>query len=100
MGTTKKIRVVFYARVSTEHEAQINAFENQIEWYKGELLRHPEWEMVDIYSDKGVTGTSVKKRDGFMQMYADAYTGRFDKIVTRELSRFARNVEEAYESAR
>lgn len=56
--------------------------------------------MIDIYSDKGVTGTSVKKRDGFMQMYADAHDGRFDKIVTRELSRFARNVEEAYEYAR
>ena len=97
MGTTKKIRVVFYARVSTEHEAQINAFENQIEWYKAELLRHPEWELVNIYSDKGVTGTSVKKREGFMQMYADAHLGQFDKIVTRELSRFARNVEEAYE---
>ena len=100
METMKKIRVVFYARVSTEHEAQINAFENQIEWYKAELLRHPEWELVDIYSDKGVTGTSVKKRDGFMQMYADAHADRFDKIVTRELSRFARNVEEAYEYAR
>ncbi len=100
METTKKIRVVFYARVSTEHEAQINAFENQIEWYKGELLRHPEWELVDIYSDKGITGTSAEKRPGFMQMYADAYLGRFDKIVTRELSRFARNIEEAFSYAR
>ena len=100
MGTTKKIRVVFYARVSTEHEAQINAFENQIDWYKAELTRHPEWEWVDIYSDKGITGTSAEKRPGFMQMYADAHLGRFDKIVTRELSRFARNVEEAYEYAR
>lgn len=96
MGTTKKIRVVFYARVSTEHEAQINAFENQIEWYKSELLRHPEWEMVDIYSDKGVTGTSAEKRPGFMQMYADARLGLFDKIATRELSRFARNAKEAF----
>ena len=100
METTKKIRVVFYARVSTEHEAQINAFDNQIEWYKTELLNHPEWELVNIYSDKGVTGTSVKKREGFMQMYADAHLGQFDKIVTRELSRFARNVEEAYEYQR
>ena len=100
MGTTKKIRVVFYARVSTEHEAQINAFENQIEWYKAELLNHPEWELVDIYSDKGITGTSAEKRQGFMQMYADAHLGRFDKIVTRELSRFARNIEEAFEYAR
>jgi len=100
METIKKIRVAFYARVSTEHEAQMNAFDNQIEWYKAELLRHPEWEMVDIYSDKGVTRTSVKKREGFMQMYADAHIGRFDKIVTRELSRFARNIEEAFEYAR
>ncbi len=100
MEPTKKIRVVFYARVSTEHEAQINAFDNQIEWYKAELLNHPEWELIDIYSDKGVTGTSAEKRPGFMQMYADAHLGRFDKIVTRELSRFARNIEEAVSYAR
>ena len=100
MKTTKTIRVAFYARVSTEHEAQINAFNNQIEWYKAELLRHPEWELVEIYSDKGLSGTSAEKRPGFMQMYADAYHGHFDKIVTRELSRFARNAEEAFEYAR
>lgn len=99
-NTTNKTRIVFYARVSTEHEAQLNAFENQIDWYKAELLKHPEWEFVDIYSDKGITGTSVKKRKGFMQMYTDAHLGKFDKIVTRELSRFARNIEEAYEYAR
>ena len=100
MEPTKKIRVVFYARVSTEHEAQINAFDNQIEWYKAELLKLPEWELIDIYSDKGVTGTSAEKRPGSMQMYADAHLGRFDKIVTRELSRFARNIEEAVSYAR
>lgn len=84
-------KVVFYARVSTEHEAQLNALENQIDWYKPIMNAHPEWHLVGQYIDEGVTGTSAEKREAFMQMIADAKAHQFDLIITREVSRFARN---------
>ena len=84
-------KVVFYARVSTDHEAQISALENQIDWYKPIMDAHPEWELVGQYIDEGVTGTSAEKREAFMQMIADAKQHKFDLIITREVSRFARN---------
>ena len=84
-------RVVIYARVSTEHEAQINALENQLDWYKPILEMHKEWQVVNWYVDKGITGTSAEKRPQFMQMIFDAKCGKFDMIITREVSRFARN---------
>ncbi len=87
-----KIRVAIYARVSTKHEAQLHAFENQVEWYERFFERKPEWEMVKMYTDEGITGTSVKKREGFKAMIADAYEGKFDIIATREVSRFSRNI--------
>ena len=86
-----KIRVAVYARVSTEHEEQINALENQLEWYKHEAKRHPEWYIVKWYVDEGITGTSVNKRPEFLKMLCDAKAGLFDLIITREVSRFARN---------
>lgn len=85
------VRVCFYGRVSTQHEAQMNALDNQIQWYDSILADHPNWEKVGVYVDKGVTGTQAKKRHGFMQMIEDASHGVFDLICTREVSRFARN---------
>lgn len=89
--TRMERNVVFYARVSTEHEAQLNALENQIDWYKPIMEAHPEWHLVGQYIDEGITGTSAEKREAFMQMIADAKTHKFDLIITREVSRFARN---------
>ena len=86
-----KRKVVIYARVSTEHEAQLSALENQIDWYKPILDAHPEWELVGTYIDEGITGTSAEKREQFMKMIADAKEHKFDLIITREVSRFARN---------
>lgn len=83
--------VVIYARVSTEHEAQLSALENQKDWYKPILQQHPEWNVVRMYVDEGITGTSAKKRPQFMKMIEDASSGEFDLILTREVSRFARN---------
>lgn len=57
-----------YARVSTEHEAQINALENQLEWYKIECSRHSDWEIVEVYVDQGITGTQAQKRPEFLRM--------------------------------
>lgn len=83
--------VVIYARVSTEHEAQLSALENQKDWYKPILQQHPEWNVIRMYVDEGITGTSAKKRPQFMKMIEDASYGEFNLILTREVSRFARN---------
>jgi len=83
--------MVFYGRVSTEHEAQLDAFENQIQWYDDIALRHPNWAVLEKYLDRGITGTQAKKRPAFQRMLGDARQGKFDLIVTREVCRFARN---------
>jgi len=84
-------KVVFYGRVSTEHEAQLSALENQMQWYEDIAMRYPNWSVIDKYIDEGITGTQAKKRPSFMKMIADSKTGKFDLIVTREVCRFARN---------
>lgn len=95
-----KRRVVIYARVSTEHEAQISALENQVQYYDEILLRHPDWELVDRYIDEGITGTSINKRDAFLRMVKDAKSRKFDLIITREVSRFARNIVDTLQQTR
>ena len=84
-------RVAVYARVSTEHEAQLYALENQVDWYNEILARHSNWTLVEQYIDRGITGTSAKKRPSFMKMIDDAANEEFDIVITREVSRFARN---------
>lgn len=84
-------RIAFYGRVSTQHEAQVDALGNQMQWYDDQLRYHPNWQVVDRYIDEGITGTSAKKRPAFMKMLSDAKCGKFDLIVTREVCRFARN---------
>ena len=83
--------VVYYGRVSSEHEAQLSALENQMQWYDDQTKYHPNWKVVHKYIDEGITGTQAKKRPAFMQMLADAREHKFDLIVTREVCRFARN---------
>ena len=95
-----KVKVCFYGRVSTQHEEQVNALSNQLQWYDSILAQHPNWEKVEVYVDKGVTGTQVKKREGFMRMIADAEKGKFDLICTREVSRFARNTVDSLQYTR
>ena len=84
-------RVVFYGRVSSEHEAQLSALENQIQWYDDIATRHQNWMVLRKYVDEGITGTQAKKRPAFLQMIQDAKQKKFDLIVTREVCRFARN---------
>lgn len=86
-----KKKVAIYTRVSTEHEEQVSAMANQKDWYSAILNIHPEWDVVQMYADEGVTGTAAYKRKAFMEMIRDAYDGKFDMILTREVSRFARN---------
>ena len=88
---TRKKRVAAYARVSTEQDAQQNSYAAQIEYYRGYIQSKPEWEYAGVYADEGVTGTSYKKRDGFNRMIEDAENGKIDLILTKSISRFARN---------
>jgi len=99
----KEKRVVFYPRVSTKHDMQIDAFEYQLQWYEQLLGKHPEWNLIkpiSYYMDKGITGTSTKKRKGFNQMMEDAVHNEFDIIITREVCRFARNTVDALTCSR
>ena len=95
-----KRKVAIYARVSTEHEAQLSALDNQVQYYDDILKKNPDWILYDRYIDEGITGTSTKKRKNFMRMMEDAKAGKFDLIITREVSRFARNTVDTLQETR
>lgn len=86
-----KRKIVIYARVSTEHEAQLSALDNQVQYYDSILKQHLDWILYDIYIDEGITDTSTKKKKNYMRMLEDAKEGKFDLTVTRKVSGFARN---------
>jgi DNA invertase Pin-like site-specific DNA recombinase len=95
------MRVVFYARVSTDHEKQVSALDNQIDWYKDYIAQHKDWSLEDYYIDEGITGTSDNKRKEFLRMMNDGIEHhKFDMIITREVSRFARNTVDALQWSR
>ena len=91
----RRKRVAAYARVSTELDSQQNSYEAQIEYYTAYIQNKPEWEFVRVYADEGITGTSYRRRDGFNQMVDDATNGKIDLILTKSISRFARNTVDA-----
>ncbi|MDO5399817.1 MAG: recombinase family protein [Eubacteriales bacterium] len=86
------IRVASYCRVSTDKEDQANSFEAQVRYFGEYIQRKPDWVLADIYADEGITGTSTKKRTQFNRMMNDAYDGKFDLLITKEVSRFSRNI--------
>lgn len=85
------LRVTYYARVSSESDEQLNSLGNQIAYYEDFIRRNPAWTFVPGYIDEGLSGISVKKRENFNRMIDDAAEDRFDLIITKEISRFARN---------
>ena len=85
------LRVAAYCRVSTDKEDQTNSFESQKLYFENEIRKNPDWELVKIYADEGISGTSTKKRTEFNNMIRDAKNGKIDRIITKEVSRFARN---------
>ena len=87
----RKKRVAAYARVSTEQDEQQSSYEAQVDFYTRHIKNNPEWEFVEVYTDEGISGTSTKKREGFNRMIADALDGKIDLILTKSISRFARN---------
>ncbi len=97
---TRKLRVAAYARVSSDSEDQLHSFAAQTAHYTELICQNPDWELVDVYADKGITGTSAEKRDDFQRLLADCRRGRIDKILVKSSSRFARNTKESLEAVR
>lgn len=91
IGQPKKKRVAGYARVSTDHDEQFTSYEAQIDYYTKYIKSRDDWEFVDVYTDEGISGTSTKHREGFNRMIEDALAGKIDLIITKSVSRFARN---------
>ncbi len=86
-----ELAVAYYARVSTDKDEQLNSLDNQKRYFEDYIRANPRWTFAGGYVDEGISGTSVAKREQFLKMIEDAKTGRFDLIVTKEISRFARN---------
>lgn len=95
-----KRRTAGYARVSTDKEEQENSFEAQVRYYTNYIKERPELEFVSVYTDDGISATSTAKRDGFNSMVADALDGKLDLIVTKSVSRFARNTVDSLSTIR
>ena len=89
--SVSKRRVAAYARVSTDSDEQFTSYAAQIDYYTNYIQQHPEWEFVKVYTDEGISGLNTRHRDGFNEMIADALAGKIDLIVTKSVSRFARN---------
>ena len=85
-------RVAIYVRVSTDSSKQTMSYELQKKYYEEFVVRHPRWILVKIYADEGISGTSLNHRDGFNEMIADCKAGKIDMIITKSVSRFARNI--------
>lgn len=98
--TKVKRKVAAYARVSTDHEDQLNSYEAQCDYYTTYIQGNDEWEFAGLYADEGVSGTSTKRRDGFNRMVEDALAGRIGLILTKSVSRFARNTVDSLSTIR
>ena len=85
------LRVAYYARVSSDKDVQLNSLDNQITYFDGFIKSNRNWTFAGGYIDEGISGSSVKKRDDFNRMIADGENGDFDLIITKEISRFARD---------
>ena len=85
------LNVAAYCRVSTDKSDQKNSFEGQKSYFESYIKSHRDWKLINIYADEGITGTSTKKRKEFNTMISDAKSGKINMIITKEVSRFARN---------
>ena len=98
--TPARRRVAAYARVSTDSEEQLTSYEAQVDYYTRYIRANPAWEFVSVYTDEGISATSTRHRDGFNRMIEDALAGRIDLIVTKSVSRFARNTVDSLTAVR
>ncbi len=90
IGIAKR-KTAAYARVSTDSDEQFTSYEAQVDYYTKMINNNPQWDFVKVYTDEGISGLSTKKRDGFNEMIKDALSGKIDLIITKSVSRFARN---------
>lgn len=97
---THRRRVAGYARVSTDSEEQLTSYEAQVDYYTHYIQSNPDWRFVKVYTDEGISATNTKKRDGFNHMIQDALNGKIDLIVTKSVSRFARNTVDSLTTVR
>lgn len=95
-----KRRTAAYARVSTDSEEQETSFTAQVDYYTKYIAERPDWQMVEVYTDEGISAVNTKRRDGFKRMIADALAGKIDLIVTKSVSRFARNTVDSLQTIR
>jgi DNA invertase Pin-like site-specific DNA recombinase len=86
-----KTKVAAYCRVSTDTDEQATSYEMQVEHYTEVITKNPDWELAGIYADDGISGTNTKKREDFNRMIDDCMVGKIDMIITKSISRFARN---------
>lgn len=96
----KRLKVAGYARVSTEHEEQETSFESQVKTYTDMINDRDDWELVEIYTDDGISGLSTKKRPGFQRMINDALAGKIELIIVKSISRMFRNTLDALNTVR
>ena len=96
----KKRRVAGYARVSTDHEEQQSSYEAQVDYYTQYIKSREDWDFVKIYTDEGISATNTKHREGFNSMIKDALDGKIDLIITKSVSRFARNTVDSLTTVR
>lgn len=94
------LRVAAYCRVSSDSADQLHSFAAQNAYYAKRITDDPTWELADIYADRGITGTSIDKRDDFLRMMEDCRNGRIDRILVKSISRFGRNTKESLEAVR
>lgn len=94
-NAVRVLRTGAYARVSTDKDDQANSFESQVQYFTDYIQRQNDWDLVKVYSDEGITGTNTIKRDGFNDMIDEALSGKLDLVITKEVSRFARNIADA-----
>ena len=95
-----KRKVARYARVSTDFEEQLTSYAAQVDYYTKYIQKREDWEFVKVYTDEGISATSMAHRDGFNQMIADALDGKIDLIITKSVSRFARNTVDSLTTVR
>ena len=95
-----KIKVAAYCRVSTDSEEQLTSYEAQVDYYTRYIQGRPDWVFVGIYTDEGISATNTKRREGFNRMVPDALDGKIDLIVTKSVSRFARNTVDSLTTVR
>ena len=89
------LKVTYYCRVSTDSDVQLNSLDNQLEYYENYIRSKENWTFVDGYIEEGITGTRADKRPSFMRMIKDAKLNKFNLIITKDVSRFARDLEDS-----